>query len=88
MEVREYKSSVMFPIFSLITTQRPDVVVYYKKHSTEEACWLALDAKYRTSQKNLSDSFSSAFTYRQSLIDPEHNGFPIRMFFIGPQNIE
>ena len=73
---------------SLITTQRPDVVIFYQNHDSGWASWLALDAKYRTSQKNLSDAFSSAFAYRQSLIDPKHNGFPAGCYLLVPKILD
>ena len=49
---------------------------------------MVLDAKYRTTQKNLLASFSSAFSYRQSLIDHEWGGLPTSCFVLAPKMIE
>ena len=49
---------------------------------------MALDAKYRTSQKNVTDAFSSAFAYRQSLMDPKFGGAPLGCYLLSPKILD
>ena len=72
--------------YSLIGEQRPDITIRIQKGSTRS--WMVLDAKYRTTQKNLLASFSSAFSYRQSLIDHEWGGLPTSCFVLAPKMME
>ena len=73
--------------YSVISQQRPDVVVYYEHTQENRKVWLALDAKYRTSKSNLSKAFSSAFVYRQSLIDPKYGGAPLGCYLLVPKKL-
>ena len=71
--------------YSVLSKQRPDVVVYYDDSKNNRKVWLALDAKYRTSESNLSKAFSSAFSYRQSLVDPNYGGSPLGCYLLVPK---
>lgn len=70
-------------LYSLINEQRPDITIHWTFEGRSN--WLALDAKYRTSRKNLMDAFSSAFSYRLSLIDRIYGGHPLGCFLLVPK---
>ena len=76
--------------YSILNTQRPDIVVYYQKNAHK--VWVALDAKYRTSKENVSKAFSSAFAYNQTLFDPNFNsihidGAPLGCYLLVPKKL-
>ena len=68
--------------------QRPDIVIYCTNVVNVEKCWLVLDAKYRTSKSNLADAFKSAFTYNQTLFDPDYGGRPLGSYLLVPKVLQ
>ena len=71
--------------YSTMTNQRPDIVIYHTDNLTGRKCWMILDAKYRTTKRNLTDAFKSAFTYNQTLVDPAYGGKPKGSFLLAPK---
>ena len=67
------------PQYSLIGEQRPDIVV---RSSTQ---WCILDAKYRSGLNNVLDSFSTAFSYLESVKDLKRGGSPTHSLLLMPQ---
>ena len=63
---------------SLVGEQRPDVVIRSRCH------WCVLDAKYRSGLNNVLDSFSTAFSYRESLYDIDRGGYPTHSILLMP----
>lgn len=57
--------------WSISSERRPDIIVSFKPNQ-EEGKWISLDAKYRVGRNNLSDAFSSAHIYKDSL---RYDGF-------------
>ena len=65
--------------YSLVGEQRPDIVI---RSSTQ---WCVLDAKYRSGLTNVLDSFSTAFSYLESLTDLKRGGSPTHSILLMPQ---
>ncbi|MCY1079689.1 DUF2357 domain-containing protein [Archangium lansingense] len=52
--------------WSISGARRPDLVVTWRPESGQ-GCWLCLDAKYRTGERNMAEAFESAHLYRDAL---------------------
>ena len=72
---------------SILTEMRPDIVVTYEDVISKHKKWLVLDAKYRTSMKNLSSAFDSAVVYGQTLVYPKYGGFPQGCYLLVPKKL-